>query len=518
MVIAYQQVFDLPYTIVRPSALYGPRCVSRRVGQIFIENALRGQPLRDRRRRRGAARLHLHRRSGRTASAWPSSNPAARNEIFNLTYGSARSIAELVEVLQKQFPDVEVEHVERDRLMPFRGTLSVDKARQLLGYAPAFPIDRGLREVHRVVPTAVASSRRVVASPTSLAVRSSSAARHSRSGPASASIAVETARAAIAASMPAHARLPSTTPSWTIRRPGDGRSARPPRGSRVVGRQLTFGAADRAPTRLNLRRRRSRSAGPSGATPCSTSPSTRFRYYALPSRPGIDREAAPIASSANGSEATSTAGAATRLLVAHDRRRRARVPRDADRRSAGRPRRGHRSDRRRPDASAPRRRPRCWSKAPCITTSDACAIARSRHAGANVPSRPALRAAGLPARAQSATSCTGTRGGSADANRHPRHRDARDRRRRDRQQPRRRLRRRRAARRSRRRVRRRRGEVPDLRRGSLHQPRRMPTRSAALPLRSSSRPTQLAAAVDAARAPRAAVHLDAARPRERSTC
>jgi nucleoside-diphosphate-sugar epimerase len=40
MVIGYNQVFDLPYTIIRPSALYGPRCVSRRVGQIFIESAI----------------------------------------------------------------------------------------------------------------------------------------------------------------------------------------------------------------------------------------------------------------------------------------------------------------------------------------------------------------------------------------------------------------------------------------------------------------------------------------------
>ena len=37
---AYNQVFDLPYTIIRPSALYGERCISRRVGQIFIENAI----------------------------------------------------------------------------------------------------------------------------------------------------------------------------------------------------------------------------------------------------------------------------------------------------------------------------------------------------------------------------------------------------------------------------------------------------------------------------------------------
>ena len=40
MVKAYNQTFDLPYTIIRPSALYGERCISRRVGQIFIENAI----------------------------------------------------------------------------------------------------------------------------------------------------------------------------------------------------------------------------------------------------------------------------------------------------------------------------------------------------------------------------------------------------------------------------------------------------------------------------------------------
>ena len=45
LVIAYEQVFDMPYTIIRPSALYGERCVSRRVGQIFIENAITGKPI-----------------------------------------------------------------------------------------------------------------------------------------------------------------------------------------------------------------------------------------------------------------------------------------------------------------------------------------------------------------------------------------------------------------------------------------------------------------------------------------
>ena len=74
------------------------------------------------------------------------SHPGARNQVFNMTYGAARSIAELVDVLRKEFPDVAVQHVARDRLMPFRGTLNVDRARRLIGYEPRFPIEKGFEE------------------------------------------------------------------------------------------------------------------------------------------------------------------------------------------------------------------------------------------------------------------------------------------------------------------------------------------------------------------------------------
>ena len=37
LVKAYKQVFNLNYTIIRPSALYGERCISRRVGQVLLK-------------------------------------------------------------------------------------------------------------------------------------------------------------------------------------------------------------------------------------------------------------------------------------------------------------------------------------------------------------------------------------------------------------------------------------------------------------------------------------------------
>lgn len=143
LVIAYQQVFDLPYTIIRPSALYGPRCVSRRVIQIFIENALSGQKLRidgD-----GSEKLDFTYIDDLVQGVCLTiQKPAARNQVFNLTYGSARSIGDMAKVIKKHFPQVEMESVPRDGLMPFRGTMSIDKAKSLLGYAPQNPIEVGI--------------------------------------------------------------------------------------------------------------------------------------------------------------------------------------------------------------------------------------------------------------------------------------------------------------------------------------------------------------------------------------
>ena len=50
---------------------------------------------------------------------------------------------ELAGITKEYFTDVEVEFVERDRLTPTRGTMSIKKAQQLLGYSPQNPIEVG---------------------------------------------------------------------------------------------------------------------------------------------------------------------------------------------------------------------------------------------------------------------------------------------------------------------------------------------------------------------------------------
>jgi nucleoside-diphosphate-sugar epimerase len=142
LVIAYHQAFELPYTIIRPSALYGERCVSRRVGQVFIENALKGTQI-------------IIAGDGSDALDFTCihdvvdglikvmENPNALNQVFNLTFGEARHLNQMVAIIQEHFPNITITYKPKDKLMPDRGTLSIDKARKLIGYDPKWPLEKG---------------------------------------------------------------------------------------------------------------------------------------------------------------------------------------------------------------------------------------------------------------------------------------------------------------------------------------------------------------------------------------
>ena len=143
LVIAYNQVFDMPYTIVRPSALYGPRCVSRRVGQAFIESALVGDKLTV--DGEGEEKLDFSYIDDVVDGVIAAiTSEGGRNEIFNMTAGKGRSLRDLVTLVQDHFPEIDVEYVERDALRPYRGTLSMEKARRLLGFEPRVELEDGL--------------------------------------------------------------------------------------------------------------------------------------------------------------------------------------------------------------------------------------------------------------------------------------------------------------------------------------------------------------------------------------
>ena len=145
LVIAYNQVFGLPYTIIRPSALYGERCVSRRVGQIFIENALTTGKITlngD-----GLDKLDFTYIGDLVQGVQKViENKNSKNQIFNLTFGDGRTLAEMAEIIKAHFPQIEIHYQSKDTLTPDRGTLNTEKARKLIGYIPQFPLEKGYNQ------------------------------------------------------------------------------------------------------------------------------------------------------------------------------------------------------------------------------------------------------------------------------------------------------------------------------------------------------------------------------------
>ena len=136
--------FNIPYSIVRPSAVYGPYDVNMRVSQIFVENALEGKPL----RLDGGGKLMFdftYVEDIAEGLILALLKDEAIGEEFNITYGRGYSLLEFAEILKNLIPSVQITVVEaRDGYRPLRGALSIEKAKNILGYEPRFPLEKGL--------------------------------------------------------------------------------------------------------------------------------------------------------------------------------------------------------------------------------------------------------------------------------------------------------------------------------------------------------------------------------------
>lgn len=142
---SYNKVFGLPYTIIRPSALYGERCVSRRVGQIFIESALQKQEISI--NGDGEDKLDFtYIEDLIDGIILTCENNNAINETFNLTFGDGKKVNELLEILKEEFSNVKVKYIPKEKFVPERGTLNISKAKRVLGYNPSYPISKGYKK------------------------------------------------------------------------------------------------------------------------------------------------------------------------------------------------------------------------------------------------------------------------------------------------------------------------------------------------------------------------------------
>jgi len=67
------------------------------------------------------------------------------SNTFNITYGNSRSILELANIVKDVVPTAELQEVPRNEIKPVRGTLSTNRARDVLGFEAKWPLETGYR-------------------------------------------------------------------------------------------------------------------------------------------------------------------------------------------------------------------------------------------------------------------------------------------------------------------------------------------------------------------------------------
>ncbi len=136
--------YGIDSCIIRPSAVYGPTDMNRRVSQIFLEKAFKGEKIKI--HGEDEALDFTYVKDIAHGFVLAATHPKAAGEIFNITRGHAERLFDFVLELKKYFPDLVYEILPRDDFRPKRGTLSIEKARNILGYEPQYDLQRGVKE------------------------------------------------------------------------------------------------------------------------------------------------------------------------------------------------------------------------------------------------------------------------------------------------------------------------------------------------------------------------------------
>lgn len=148
LVKAYSRCYGIDFTIVRPSAVYGPADTQGRVISKFLSAAVHGHRL----VAKNADDTVLDFTyvedvvDGIIAATF---SPRAAGESFNVTYGQGRSLREVIELLRERYPSLQAQFIVEPSFRPKRGALDIGKARSLLGYAPQYSLEKGLPEYAR---------------------------------------------------------------------------------------------------------------------------------------------------------------------------------------------------------------------------------------------------------------------------------------------------------------------------------------------------------------------------------
>ena len=142
----YARRTNLAYTIIRPSAVYGPLDVEDRVISKFILNAMRGISLRVNGASETLDFTYVDDAAdGIVAAALSNSTD---NKTYNITKSHSHSLLDAANLAVKVAGQSDIIVGNRDLDFPSRGALNIDAARRDFGFDPKVDVDEGFQHYY----------------------------------------------------------------------------------------------------------------------------------------------------------------------------------------------------------------------------------------------------------------------------------------------------------------------------------------------------------------------------------
>lgn len=142
MVKDYHRKYGMKYTIIRPSAVYGPRDVKDRVIAKFMINAINNKEMIVRGANEKLDFTYVDDvAEGIVLAAIANKN----NEVYNITRGQSRTLLDAANIIHNIVAGGKVVIEEKDNNFPSRDCLCINKAINELGYNPKTNIEEGLK-------------------------------------------------------------------------------------------------------------------------------------------------------------------------------------------------------------------------------------------------------------------------------------------------------------------------------------------------------------------------------------
>ena len=142
----YSRQYNLDYTIIRPSAVYGPYDVEDRVVSKFLLAAMRGEEIIVNGKDDELDFTYVD--DVATGIALAAISDDTLNSIYNITRGISRTLLDAAELAVKIVGQGTICINPRDKTFPSRGQLNTLRAKNDFGYYPVVNIEEGFQEYY----------------------------------------------------------------------------------------------------------------------------------------------------------------------------------------------------------------------------------------------------------------------------------------------------------------------------------------------------------------------------------